>query len=493
MFIRKVFFQLILWFLAAWRGLAHKEVAARSGRTLGQITQLLSRDRKRPLDEADYQQLLAAMRARTAHGAVTAAWLESLEALDLDNGLTPEERDIVELWLLGDTQVRRQAVYELVLRSGQTPPLDEYPKPEHVAPARWRASLQLAILRGLAEPERLAVVRSIRKFQTWALAEAVADESTRNASKNIKTADAWARLAVEVAELVQGPESWQKRVRGYVAACGPNVRRVEGKLEEAEAGLAAANELWLAGSDPDGILDPGRLLDLEASLHRDLRRFDEALDRLTRARQVSRHPGKVLVKRGFTLQVMGEYEQAIETLLEAEPLVEIERQNDPQLWYKLQANLAVCWLRVGRYQEAAEVEELVRPEAVRLGDEHEVIRLTWLRGCIAAGQGHARKARSLLVSALQGFRERKLWCDMALAFLELAALLLREGKRAEVKALTPILADVFQSKKLYPEALTALRYFRDAAERDAADEELARRVLNFLFRALYDPGLRFES
>lgn len=492
MFIRNALYQPILWFLAAWRNLTHKEVAAKSGRTPGQISQLLTR-RETPLEESVFQELLPAVEARPAHAANTAAWFESLAAVDEEDRLTPGERDAVELWLLGEMSERRKAMSEVALRSRNPPPLDEYPKPEHVAPARWRAGLQLVILRGLTDEERLAAVRSIRRFQVWSLAEAVADESTRCASKDVEKADAWARLAVEIAEQVKGPEGWQKRVRGYAAAAGPNVRRVEGKLEEAEAGLAVANELWLAGSDPDGILDPGRLLDIEASLRRAQRQFDVALDRLTGARQVSHHPGRVLVKRGFTLQVMGEYEQAIETLLEAEPLVEIERQDDPQLWYKQRANLAVCWLRVGRFQQAAEMEEVVRPEALRLGDEHEVIRLTWLRGCIAAGLGQTRKARQLLESALEGFRARKLWYDMALAFLELAALLLREGKRAEVRALTPILADVFKSKKVYVEALKALRCFMDAAESGTADEELARRVLDFLFRAQYDQGLRFES
>ena len=295
---------------------------------------------------------------------------------------------------------------------------------------------------------------------------------------------------MEVAERVQGPEDWRKRIRGYAAAAGPNILRVRGKLEAADAGLEAANRLWLAGSDPADILDPGRLLDLKASLRRAQRRFDEALDRLARARQVSHRPGRVLVKRGFTLQVMGEYGQSIDTLLEAEALV--DRRDNPQLWYMVRANLAVCYVRVARYQEAAELEELVRPEALRLGDEHEMIRLTWLRGCIAAGMGQARKARALLERALEGFRARKLWYDLALAFLELSALLLREGKKAEVRALTPILADVFTSKKVYVEALTALRYFGDAAESGTADEVMARRVLEFLFRARYNPGLRFE-
>ncbi|HWN43055.1 MAG TPA: hypothetical protein VNW71_12595 [Thermoanaerobaculia bacterium] len=491
MLIRKVFFQLILWFLAAWRGLTHKEIAANSGRKPGNISQLLSRDRTRPLEETDFQQLLPAVKVRTAHAAVTAGWLESLEALDAEKRLTPEERDALELWLLGDTHERRKAAVELVLRSREAPPLAEYPRPEHVAPARWRAGLQLVILRGLSEDERLAAVKSIRRFQTWSLAEAVADESTRCASKSVEMADAWARLAVEVAERVKGPEGWQNRVRGYAAAAGPNIRRVQGNLEAADAGLEAANQLWLAGTDPDGILDPGRLLDLEASLRRDQRQFAVALDRLTRARQVSHKPGRVLVNRGFTLEVMGEYEQAIETLLEAETLV--ERRDDPQLWYKLKGNLAVCYTHLARYQEAAALEEMVRLEALRLGDENELIRLTWVRGRIAAGLGRTREARRLLETALTDFRARELWYDVALALLELAALLLREKRNAEVRALTPILADVFKSKKVYREALAALRFFRDAAESDAADEELARRVLSFLFRARHDQGLQFES
>lgn len=450
MFIKNALYQLILWFLAAWRDLTHKEIAARSGRTQGQIDQLLSRKRSTPIEEADFQQLLPALRVQPAHAAVMAACLESLAALDAENGLTPGEREAVELWLLGEMRERRKAMTEVALRSREAPPLDEYPKPEHVEPARWRASLQLVILQGLTEDERLAAVRSIRKFQSWSLAEAVADESTRCASKSIKQADAWARLAVEIAERIKGPEGWQKRVRGYAAAAGPNARRVEGNLEKAEAGLAAANELWLAGSDPDSILDPGRLLDFEASLRRDQRRCDVALDRLARARKVSHNPGRVLVSRGFTLEVMGEYEPAIETLLEAEAL--IDRRADPQLWYKLKGNLAVCYTHLGRYREASELEELVRAEAARLGDDHELVRLTWVRGRIAEGLGRTREARLLLETALEGLRGQKLWYDMALAFLELAGLLLREGKKAEVRALTPILADVFKSQKVYREA-----------------------------------------
>jgi hypothetical protein len=83
--------------------------------------------------------------------------------------------------------------------------------------------------------------------------------------------------------------------------------------------------------------------------------------------------------------------------------------------------------------------------------------------------------------------------DVALALLEEAALLLEEGRAAEVKALAPELARVFEGKGVHREALAALRLFREAAEREAASAGLARRVLGFLFRARHDPGLRFSA
>src|SRR6266436_1294674 len=98
---------------------------------------------------------------------------------------------------------------------------------------------------------------------------------------------------------------------------GANLLRVLGDLKPAETSFAAAKRLWLSGSDPLGLLDPGRMLDLEASLRRDQRRFDEALERLDEAEAVGRSPERALIKKGFTLEVMGEYERAIETLLRA--------------------------------------------------------------------------------------------------------------------------------------------------------------------------------
>lgn len=489
MFIKPKWFQSILALLAWWRDLSYKQIAARLGWREHNVRYLLTGGQT--LKKTELQETLPALDARPAHAAVAAAFAESVEFLDKEQRLTPGERDALELWQLGVARELREAAVELVVRSREVPPLDEYPQPKDVEPARWLAGVQILLLEPLPHDERLAVVWSIRKYQHWALAEACADESTRCCSQDLDKAEAWARLAVEVAERVQGPEGWQKRVRGYAAAAEPNVLRVRGKHDEAEAGLGEANRLWLAGTDPDCILDPGRLLDFEASLRRGQRRFPEALARVREALALTRFPGRVLVNKSSIEEAMGEYEVALETLREAEPYV--RKQGKRRLRYQQKFNQAVLHTHLSCFAEAEALVDEVRDLAMGLGDEIFMSRVTWLQGRIAAGLGRLGNARVLLDQALWQFADREMWFDVALAVLEIAILLLREGKTVEVKALTPALALVFQSRKVHLEALAALRLFQEAVERETATAELAGRVLRFLFRARNDQGLKFES
>lgn len=489
MLIKPEWFQPILALLAWLRDLTHKQIGARLGIPEHRARYLLTGGQT--LAEVQLRNTLPALDARPAHAAAAAGLYETIASLDQDQRFTPEERDAVELWLLGMTRELRETAFEFVLASRQVPPLDEYPKPEDREPARWLARVQLLLLTPLSEEERLAVVGSARRYQHWALAELLADEAARCCSKSLEKAEAWARLAVEVAQRVRGPEGWQSRVRGYAASAGPNVLRVRGRHDEAEAGLEEAKRLWLAGSDPDNILDPGRLLDLEASLRRDQRRFPEALLKANEALAVTRYRGRVLVKRSSIEEAMGDYEVALDTLRVAERYV--TRQSDRRLRYQLKFNWAVLSTHLSAFPEAQAIVEEVHDLALSLRDELFLSRVTWLRGRIAAGLDRLADARSLLEQAESEFAGREMWFDVALAHLELVRLLLREGKTAEVKALAPKLAEVFKTRKIHREALAALRTFLDAVEQESATAELAGRVLSFLFRARHDPSLKFES
>jgi tetratricopeptide (TPR) repeat protein len=336
---------------------------------------------------------------------------------------------------------------------------------------------------------RLAVVRVVDRYQTWALCERVCEASVREASRDLESAAVWASVAREIAAKVRGPE-WH-RVQGFAGGFGANVVRVQGELKPAAADFASAKRLWCSGADPLGLLDPGRMLDLEASLLRDQRHFAEALACLDEAVVVGRNPERALIKKGFTLEVMGEYECAIETLVRAAPLV--ERAGDPRLSYMLLFDLGVCYTHVGRYAEAAELADRECELSTAQGDEIETFRVVWLRGRIEAGLGRRGEARGLLAQARRDFDRQGMAADAALALLEEAVLLLEEGRAAEVKLLARELTKVLASKGVHREALGALKLFKEAAEREEATPELARRVLGFLFRARHDQGLRFES
>ncbi|HEX4960336.1 MAG TPA: hypothetical protein VF173_05830 [Thermoanaerobaculia bacterium] len=374
-------------------------------------------------------------------------------------------------------------VYQRLLRL----PLPEaVPRPED----RQGAAGLWTLLQDLPEEHQLAVVRVAREFQIWPLVELACEESAVQASRDCERAAGLARLAQEIAERVHGPEGWRRRVRGLAAAHGPNVLRVRGELKAADAAFEEAKHLWHSGSDPGELLDSGRLLDLEASLRRDQRRFGEALARLDEALSVGRCPERYLIKKGFTLDVMGEYEKAVEALLQAQPLV--EERGDARLANILSHNLALTFTHLGRYSEAAEVGRRVHAVAVEMGDTIGILRGIWLEGHIASGLGQRAEALRLLAQARTEFDKRDMSYDVALALLEEAVLLLEEGRTAEVQGLAKELEKVFESKGVHREALAALRLFHEAAVREEATAELGRRVLRFLFRARHDEGLQFE-
>ena len=479
--------QLLVSILALWYGLSQKEIAALVGIPHRRVSQYL---RRGEIKDEVFERLLAAIDCPRAAVQAVSSCLESLEAVDRDDGLTPEEKVVVEEVAREIALLTREKMTQTVHRS-RAVPVEGYPEEHDLIPARQRAGELFSRLEPLAEPMRLTLVQEAEEYQIWSLCERVCLASAREASRKVERAAAWARLAQEIAARVQGPEIWRSRIQGYAAAHAANVLRVSGELKAADAAFEEAKRLWSSGSDPERVLDPGKLLDLEASLRRDQRRLDEALALLDEAVAVGRCPERALIKKGFTLEVMGQYERAVDTLLQALPL--IDSLSDPRLENLLNFNLAVNFCHVGRFKDAAELVPLMRGLAAELGDEIDLIRMDWLDGRIAAGLGRSFEARRLLSEARREFGQRGMEADAALALLEEAALLLDAGRTAEVKVLARELTRVLESKGVHREALAALRLFYEAAEREEATADLARRILRYLFRARYDQGLRFTE
>ncbi|HEX5719411.1 MAG TPA: helix-turn-helix transcriptional regulator [Thermoanaerobaculia bacterium] len=176
---------------------------------------------------------------------------------------------------LGETRQARRAWQQLLrLRLPARPPSPE---------DRVQARELLRLLKELDENQRLGAVQAVEQLHTWAFCMEAAEESERAASRGVDEAAEWVGLASESVTRVETDEGFHARIKGAVAAYKTNVLRVEGKVKAARSAFGPAQELWDAGSDPWQLLDPALLLDLEASLCRDERRFPRAVALLDKA------------------------------------------------------------------------------------------------------------------------------------------------------------------------------------------------------------------
>lgn len=330
----------------------------------------------------------------------------------------------------------------------------------------------------------------------WAVAECLAELSTKAAARSCREALDLARLACRVARQAPGDRRWRARLRGFCLAFLANAWRVAGRIKKAQKIFRWAEALWNQGAegDPDHILPTWRLFDLEASLRRDARDFPAALALLDRAKETAPKAfwGRILLKQACTFDAMFEAERALRVLEEANLL--IDRVNEPRL------HVVACSLecgnlcRVGLYQAAERALLAALRTASSLGNELDLVRLRGLRGRVDAGMGRAAAAlESFQVVRLHFDRERMAY-DFALLSLEEAELRLRMGQLEPVKRMVERdMAWVFVAEGIHVEALAALILFRTALEEGRATAELAQRIHNYLERAQNAPALRFEE
>ena len=360
--------------------------------------------------------------------------------------------------------------------------------------ARRQAERLWAQLQRQPPTKRRLLVEKAREFQTWALAERLCHASGEAASDRADHALELAGLGCRVTELASGKEAWRSRLQGYALAFLANARRVAGDLPGAEETFARAWKLWQTGAIADpGLLEEWRLLTLEASLHRDCRRFREALDRLAEARTVAppEAAGRILVQKAFTLDQMGEAEQAIEALRHAAPLVDGKRE--PRLLFGLRFNLTANLCHLGRYTEAETLLPEVRELAVALRNELDLVRVVWLDGKLAAGLGRQAEAAAAFEQVRREFTDCEIAWDSALVTLDLAELYLKKGRTPEVRSLAEEMVWIFRSQGVHREALAALQLFFNAARQETATVEMTRRIAHYLHRAQNAPELRFEA
>jgi tetratricopeptide (TPR) repeat protein len=372
-----------------------------------------------------------------------------------------------------------------------------------LAVERAEASRRIVELLEHPPERREMLMRNHPRFQTWGLLERLIERVREETFQDPEEATALARLALFLADYLNVAYYGAERVedlRGRTWGYAANARRVASDLTGAEQAFdKALRHLRKGTGDP---LERALLLDLKSSLLREQRRFDEAMQLLTRALRIYRdlgetyRAGRVLVKFSTIHEQAGHPERAIPLLLEALALIDVHRE--PRLLLNAQHNLITNLAEAGRFMEAHGLFIQARPLYARFPDAWTQNRRRWVEGRIARGLGQTQEAEEHLLAAQEGFLAEKSVFDTALVSLDLAALYTVQRRTTELKEIAEEMIAFFSWSQMHREtrreALVALSYLCQAAAAERASlEEVVARVAAFLKRLRHDPGLAFRQ
>lgn len=357
------------------------------------------------------------------------------------------------------------------------------------APRLWRR------LRRYSPERRPAVVELGEDFWSWGLVELLCEESIGEAARAPVAAEELARLALAIARRVPGEPARREGVCGYATAFVGNAQRAQGHLRDADTTFAEAKRLLQAGSAAGpSLLDASDPLGLEAALRRGQRRLRDSLALLELARaeaRTDRSIGRVLLNKANAFASLGMSDRAVATLRQAAP--HVERAGDARLQFGLRFNLLENEFQAGCPVDVPTRLAEVRALAERQDNAIDRIRVRWLEGRLVAGLGRRAEAESAFLEVRDAFVARKMAYDTALVLLELATVLLEEGKQKEVRELALWLEPIFRAEGVHREATAVLCLFHQAVVSETATTELAREVLDYLRRSRHDASVRFHG
>lgn len=371
----------------------------------------------------------------------------------------------------------QSAAAELPLPPGPSSP-SEAPSP---AEARRLAGELWESIKGLPTRDLHVLIEGASEYKSWALAERLCEESGKAAGIDVVRTMELAMLAVRVAELASSEASRRPRLQGYAWFFVANARRVSGDLPGADEACSQALRLWEGPTPADPIpLQEWRVLDLEASLRREQRRWAEAVRLHDRAKATAppEDQSRILLNKAVTLEQSGAHELAIEIFTQAARVVDAHR--NPRLAFAVHANLALNLSRLGRFTEAESFLPEARRLASQLGTGLDFTRLRWVEGLTAAGLGRRGEAIELLSQVREEFLSQGIAYDAALVSLELAVVYLEDGRVEEVKTLARQTVPLFLAQGVHRETMAAIRLFQDAVEKEEATAEMARRLIDRL-------------
>jgi tetratricopeptide (TPR) repeat protein/DNA-binding XRE family transcriptional regulator len=359
---------------------------------------------------------------------------------------------------------------------------------------RWAERVWRRMKRTTAAEQERVVELLLGDERSWALAVRLCTASEAAAAHRADEALRLARLAVRLARQAPDLAGFRQGLLGHCEPFVGNALRVGGDLPGARDAFARADRLWSQGegSIPASLLDRTRRLDLKASLLRQDGKHAEALGLIDQALAGSppEAEARLLLKKATTHARAGDYELALEVLRQTEPRIDPRRE--PRLLCVLQFNRSNCLCHLERYREAESLLPLIEALAADLRTELDGVRSLWIRGRASAGLGRREEAIAALSRVRRYFLAERIAFDFALASVELATLHLEKGQTRRAQELAAEMVWIFDGQQVHQEALAALALFCQAAREEEASAEWTRRLVKYLYRAQYNPDLRFE-
>lgn len=257
----------------------------------------------------------------------------------------------------------------------------------------------------------------------------------------------------------------------------------------AERLLALAFEHAMEGTGDPCLM--ARLFDLLGSLFGARYRYEAAAHVLQKARELyeaagDRHlTGRALISIGFYTGLNGDFEEALPLLEQGARLVDPLRE--PDLVAVAIHNRVFFLTECGRFQEGLALLLEHRPALEQLDRP----KLLGIEARLLVGLGHTDAAEAVLQETKTRLLEREDLAHMALACLDLAALLLRQGRTAEGRAEAEQALRIYQDLELDTEARRALTLLEEALRAELVTATFVQGVVEFLRRRERQPWTRF--
>lgn len=338
------------------------------------------------------------------------------------------------------------------------------------------------------------MVANSSRFRTRMLCEILLEQSHEAGFREPGRAIELARLGVAIADRLQEDEGLQG-LRARVWAQYGNALRINSDLAGADQAFEAATRLLDAKLVSPH--DTARVLDLEASLRRDQRRFAEATRLMDKVIAIYRKLGqrnllgRSLKQKAMICGEVGDLAGEIGLLKRALELLNPEE--DPRLFLAARHNLISALADSGRPREAFALLFHTRPLYLKQADRLNLLRLRWLEGAVALGLQRHEQAAVAFREVREAFLELGVDYDAALASLDLAEVYAIQGRTTDLRRLAEEMIEVFRSRNIHREALAALAVLQQAARAEQAELELVRQVGSYLRKARNQPDLPFTT